>query len=183
MEHVELLKKVRDVASTVIAIGACAVTGGIPALAGVGALETHVERVYGDGRPPRRRRTHRTRCRSTAVIDVDYRVPGCPIEPEEFVRRSSAPDGPVGPTPTASRCARRARWPENSLLLRDGRRVSRPRHPERVRRQVRVARPAVHGLPRDRRRRQPGRRRGPASSGRACASSELSRRVRALQLT
>lgn len=83
-EHIELLKRVRSTASTVIAIGACAVTGGIPGLASHGELEDRVGCVYGDdgalvacGRI--------TPMPVQAVIGVDYRVPGCPIRPDEFV--------------------------------------------------------------------------------------------------
>ena len=83
-EHVETLERVRAVADTVIAIGACAITGGIPALANGQGIEDAVECVYGDdgaivacGRI--------APMPVDAVIDVDYRVPGCPIQPAEFV--------------------------------------------------------------------------------------------------
>lgn len=84
-EHIELLKRVRATASTVIVIGACAVTGGIPGLAArAGDLESHVGCVYGDdgalvacGRI--------TPVPVGAIIDIDYHVPGCPIQPGEFV--------------------------------------------------------------------------------------------------
>ncbi len=83
-EHIALLKRVRETAGTVIAIGACAVTGGIPGLATTGELESRVGCVYGDdgaivacGRV--------TPMPVDAVIDVDYHVPGCPIRPDEFV--------------------------------------------------------------------------------------------------
>ena len=83
-EHVELLRRVRNTASVVIAIGACAITGGIPALATSGDLEDRVGCVYGEDGA-------RVACGRvspmpvTAVIPVDYRVPGCPIDPAEFV--------------------------------------------------------------------------------------------------
>jgi len=84
-EHISLLKKVRATASKVIVIGACAVTGGIPGLATTGGdLESRVGCVYGDdgglvacGRI--------SPMPVHAVIDVDYHVPGCPIQPAEFV--------------------------------------------------------------------------------------------------
>ncbi len=83
-EHVNLLKRVRLTAKKVIVIGACAVTGGIPGLATTGELESHVGCVYGDegalvacGRV--------TPMPVDAIIDVDYHVPGCPIDPAEFV--------------------------------------------------------------------------------------------------
>jgi coenzyme F420-reducing hydrogenase gamma subunit len=83
-QHVELLKRVRATASTVILIGACAVTGGIPGLAADG-FDERLACVYGDdgsllecvaGVSPRP---------VDAIIDVDYRVPGCPIQPAELV--------------------------------------------------------------------------------------------------
>jgi coenzyme F420-reducing hydrogenase gamma subunit len=84
VDHVELLKEVRRTASTVVAIGACAVTGGIPAMATVGDLEQRVGCVYGDdGRAVACGRI--SPIPVGEVIDVDYHVPGCPIQPHEFV--------------------------------------------------------------------------------------------------
>lgn len=83
-EHVDTLARVRSTASTVIAVGACALTGGIPAIATDGDLEAMAATVYGEdagvvaGGRTAPKPVH-------AVIDVDYRVPGCPIRPEEFV--------------------------------------------------------------------------------------------------
>lgn len=82
-EHIELLKRVRETASVVVSIGACAITGGIPGLAAAD-YAAGSGRVYGDVAPtisgewiiPGR---------VSAVIDVDYEVPGCPIDPAEFV--------------------------------------------------------------------------------------------------
>jgi len=83
-EHVETLRNARAVADVVIAIGACAITGGIPGLASGTGLEDRVGCVYGDdgaivacGRI--------SPMPVDAVIDVDYRVLGCPIQPAEFV--------------------------------------------------------------------------------------------------
>lgn len=83
-EHVATLKRVREIAGVVIVIGACAVTGGIPGLASGAGLEDRVGCVYGDdgaivacGRI--------SPMPVDAVIDIDYRVLGCPIQPAEFV--------------------------------------------------------------------------------------------------
>jgi sulfhydrogenase subunit delta len=82
-DHVALLRRVRETAGTVILIGACAVTGGIPGLAAAG-FDDRLDHVYGDdgallasGR--------RSPLPVDAVIEVDYRVPGCPIDRAEFV--------------------------------------------------------------------------------------------------
>jgi sulfhydrogenase subunit delta len=83
-EHVKLLKTVRETAEKVIVIGSCAVTGGIPGLATTADLESRVDCVYGDdgGMIARGRRAPLP---VDAIIDVDYHVPGCPIQPAEFV--------------------------------------------------------------------------------------------------
>lgn len=85
VEHVELLKDVRDKAAVVISVGACAVTGGIPGLAAVhGGVEKHVATVYGaDALVAAAGRISPLSVDS--VIPVDYHVPGCPIQPTEFV--------------------------------------------------------------------------------------------------
>lgn len=82
-EHVELLREVRQRAAAVVALGACAVTGGIPAIAATGDLDARAGTVYGsaDAAAPGRR----TPAAVSAVIDVDYHVPGCPIEPAELL--------------------------------------------------------------------------------------------------
>ncbi len=84
-EHVRTLERLRRTASAVIAIGSCAVTGGIPALASAGDLEARYGCVYGaEGAAVACGRISPKPVH--AVIDVDYRVPGCPIDTDEFVR-------------------------------------------------------------------------------------------------
>ena len=83
-EHISLLKRVRETAKKVIVIGSCAVTGGIPGLATTGDFESRFGCVYGDDEAL-------VACGRVApmpvdaIIDVDYHVPGCPIQPAEFV--------------------------------------------------------------------------------------------------
>ncbi len=82
--HVETLKRVRETASVVIALGACAATGGIPALGATGDLEAHYGCVYGqDAAQVACGRI--TPMAIDSVIGVDYVVPGCPIDTEEFL--------------------------------------------------------------------------------------------------
>ncbi|MDO8963059.1 MAG: NADH:ubiquinone oxidoreductase [Coriobacteriia bacterium] len=84
-EHVELLKSVRATAAVVIAVGTCANTGGIPAMANLVPLDMRYATVYGDGDvlvalgriAP---------APVDSVIDVDYHVPGCPLDRAEFMR-------------------------------------------------------------------------------------------------
>ena len=84
-EHVELLRSVRETAAVVIAIGACANTGGIPGLANVLDLEQRYLMVYGDGDSPRVAPGRRAPMPVDALIKVDYHVPGCPIDTGEFL--------------------------------------------------------------------------------------------------
>lgn len=83
-EHVRLLHQVRQTARTVITIGACAATGGMSALTRGGELEACFAAVYGPGAPVAQGRLQPTGVSS--VIDVEYRVLGCPVDPQDFVR-------------------------------------------------------------------------------------------------
>lgn len=83
-DHVALLRAARETAATVVAIGSCAVTGGIPAMANVAGLEECYAAVYGDGTAVAPGR--RAPLPVDSVIGVDYHVPGCPIDRDEFMR-------------------------------------------------------------------------------------------------
>jgi coenzyme F420-reducing hydrogenase gamma subunit len=83
-DHVDLLKTVRETADVVIAVGACAMNGGIPALAAVDVAGSRAI-VYGDGELPLHTREAFAPTGVTSVIDIDYLVPGCPIDSGEYV--------------------------------------------------------------------------------------------------
>jgi coenzyme F420-reducing hydrogenase gamma subunit len=80
----ERLKDIRSNAETVVALGSCASIAGINAVRNGQDFETVTERVYGDdagtidaweeAKP------------ASAVIDVEYEIPGCPIDQDEFLR-------------------------------------------------------------------------------------------------
>ncbi len=76
------LQKIREQAAIVVALGACAHTGGVNALKSLHPLDDVRQYVYGDkadwydtyaARP------------ISAVIEVDAVIPGCPIDREEFI--------------------------------------------------------------------------------------------------
>ena len=77
-EAAETVRRARERAGSVIAIGSCAVTGGIPGMAS-GDLAGHVEAVYGDAAPDACGDLLAPRPVSD-VIDVDAEVRCCPID-------------------------------------------------------------------------------------------------------
>ena len=80
-EHEALLRQVRDKAQIVFAVGACAVTGGVPAMAG--DVERSAAVVY--GKSAHKVAVGREVPRPvSSVIEVDYVLQGCPIDPQEF---------------------------------------------------------------------------------------------------
>lgn len=99
--EIERVKTIRDTAKVVIALGACATIGGINCLKNQFEMNKVKDIVYGDmadkfdtipARP------------IEAVIKVDYRIQGCPIDKDEFVevtkailqgRKPRIPDYPV----------------------------------------------------------------------------------------
>lgn len=82
-EAEETVKLVRSKAASVMAIGACAVTGGVPGMAS-NDLDERAKLVYGDETPEACDVLVTPRPVS-AVIDVDYEVRCCPIDPYDFV--------------------------------------------------------------------------------------------------
>jgi sulfhydrogenase subunit delta len=77
------LKKIREQAAILVALGACAHTGCVNALKNLQPLDDVRKYVYGDKADwyP----TYAARPIS-AVVDVDAVIPGCPIDRDEFVK-------------------------------------------------------------------------------------------------
>lgn len=84
-EHVDLLKRLRGMASHVMAIGACANTGGVTGMAENGLFE-RVEQVYPEALPEACGEIITPRPVSD-VIEVDSRVTCCPIDSHDFVEK------------------------------------------------------------------------------------------------
>lgn len=81
-EDEQLLRRIRLTADVVIAIGACAITGGIPGMATDGQ-KARIEDVYGS--VPQPSVGFQAPRPISDFVDVDFEVAGCPIEPLEFV--------------------------------------------------------------------------------------------------
>lgn len=82
-EALEQVRQIRNIASTVITIGSCANTTGLPGIAS-GSLYGFTNEVYGAALPDAC--LNMTQPVSVCdVIDVDFRVHACPIDFYEFV--------------------------------------------------------------------------------------------------
>ncbi len=77
------LKAIRERAAVLVALGACAYTGGVNAIKNLSRLEDVRHYVYGD--KAEWFATYATRPAS-AVVKVDMFIPGCPIDRDEFIR-------------------------------------------------------------------------------------------------
>jgi len=95
------LKRIRQQAAIVVALGACAHTAGVNALKNLHPLEDVRRWVYGD--KAEWYDTYAARPIS-AVVPVDFVIPGCPIDRDEFIevvkallvgKKPPIPDYPV----------------------------------------------------------------------------------------
>ena len=85
--EIERIKKIRDTAKVVIALGACATIGGINSLKNQFEMDKVKEIVY--GKMSNDYETIPTRP-IEAVIKVDYWIQGCPIDKDEFIEVTKA---------------------------------------------------------------------------------------------
>ncbi len=97
-EHKELAKEMRNKCKTLIAMGTCACSGGIPALGNLSTVDEIMEKVYRgsvstesnglpkEDIPPLTDRVYAIH----EVVTVDVKLPGCPTTPEIFVEAVSA---------------------------------------------------------------------------------------------
>lgn len=78
----ERLKSIRERTDTLVALGACADNGGVNALGSDRGPELLRQQVYASNLPHLRTDPPQP---LDAVVSVDYRVPGCPIDGQEFL--------------------------------------------------------------------------------------------------
>lgn len=81
-EEAARLRAVRERSRLLVALGACADTAGVNALAQLHPLETLNAQVYGPDAPLLARGRPLP---LSAVVPVDARVPGCPVDGQEFL--------------------------------------------------------------------------------------------------
>ncbi len=103
LEDEERIKMIRSRAKVLIALGACAVIGGINKLKNNFDLDEVKKCVYGKAAGKPHLRTGPTKAVGE-VVQVDYAVPGCPIDRKEFTyivrsllmgKKPEIPDYPV----------------------------------------------------------------------------------------
>ena len=82
LESMETVRQLRHKAKTIITIGACANTAGIPGIAAAG-FNGHSSEVYSQGVPNACGQVIAPRS-VESVIQVDYQVPCCPIDFYDF---------------------------------------------------------------------------------------------------
>jgi coenzyme F420-reducing hydrogenase gamma subunit len=80
-DEVERLKRIRDTASIVVAMGSCACFGGVNRQKNAYDLDEANREVYGD--MPKETRPVRA---MREIINVDLEIPGCPVNKDEIER-------------------------------------------------------------------------------------------------
>ncbi|AHL22063.1 NADPH-dependent hydrogenase/sulfhydrogenase 1 subunit delta [Thermococcus nautili] len=81
-EEVELVKKIRENAKIVVAVGSCAVQGGVQSWEKDKPLEELWKTVYGDGKVKFQPKMAEP---VSKYIKVDYNIYGCPPEKKDFL--------------------------------------------------------------------------------------------------
>jgi len=78
----ERLQQIRNRSKILVALGSCADNGGVNLLGSDRSLEVLRQHVYGGDLPHLYTETPQP---LSAVVKVDYRIPGCPIDGQEFL--------------------------------------------------------------------------------------------------
>ena len=118
-EQLEHLKDIRKRSKVLIAIGTCACWGGPQAMKlGDGKFEERYQKVYGnakitvskafEGQP------------LDAFVKVDMKIPGCPIDKQEFLKSVSKLVAGKHPYLLQSPVCLECKWKENRCILYDG---------------------------------------------------------------
>ena len=81
-DEIEQLKQIRAKSKVLVALGACAAIGGIPAIVEKDQREGMYNATYGAGYRPR----GIDALPLTAYVKVDFSIHGCPVDGEEVVR-------------------------------------------------------------------------------------------------
>ncbi len=83
VRDIEALKKIRKRSKILVALGTCAVWGGIPAMKNDVPRDIMLKEVYGDKVDFIESKAAQP---LSSFVKVDYNLPGCPIEKKEFLQ-------------------------------------------------------------------------------------------------
>lgn len=81
-DEINLLKELRENSKILIALGACAALGGVPAIIPESERKIWYEKIYGNGYTPRGVDAKPL----SAYVNIDFMIHGCPIDEQEFLR-------------------------------------------------------------------------------------------------
>jgi sulfhydrogenase subunit delta len=113
---VKTLKRIRERASLLVAIGTCAVWGGVPAMANSISREELKEKVYG---PAGKSFESIPAQPLYSFVKVDFSIPGCPMEKGHFLQAvASLLHGDLPILPTYAVCTE-CKMRENICLLKE----------------------------------------------------------------
>jgi len=118
-EQLEHLKDIRARANLLVAIGTCACWGGPQAMMlGKGGFEERYRKVYGNAKITVSKAFEAQPV--DAFVKVDLKIPGCPIDKQEFLKAVSKVVGGRHPHLIKSPVCLECKWNENLCILKDG---------------------------------------------------------------
>lgn len=111
-----LLKDLRSRAKILIALGACAITGGIPSMINENQRSNIAEKIYGKDYHPQALSAKPI----STVVKVDYYIPGCPADKNQIEQFLTDLIFEKNPTPSTYPVCLDCKSKENKCLLIDG---------------------------------------------------------------
>jgi len=118
-EQLKHLKEIRERAEMLVAIGTCACWGGPQAMMlGRGGYEERYKKVYGNARIAVSKAFEAKPV--DAFVEVDLKIPGCPIDKQEFLKAVSKIVAGRHPYLIKSPVCLECKWRENPCILKDG---------------------------------------------------------------
>lgn len=112
-DEVALLKMIRSNAKILIALGACACTGGIPSMLNENFRKKIAAKIYGKNYKPKATRANPI----NAYIKVDYFLPGCPADQDQIEKFLLDLINGKNPTPRPYPVCLECKLKENNCLL------------------------------------------------------------------
>lgn len=115
-DEVKLIKKLRVQSKIIIALGACAVTGGIPSMIDEKKRKVLTARVYNKDYKPKAKLASPL----SKYINIDYNIPGCPADKNQIEKILINLYYGKPPKPTKYPVCLECKQKENTCLLLEG---------------------------------------------------------------